>query len=89
MTEQLADLQLRILRALREHKKKDTSEIFSMDDFYKTLPVQVEKSRFREDVDILEGDDYIVKLAQASNEIGGYDITAKGLKYLRDIEEKK
>ncbi|MFQ6065814.1 MAG: hypothetical protein ACE5K3_00870, partial [bacterium] len=83
----LTDLQLRILRALREHKKKDTGVIFSMDDFYKTLPVEVEKSRFQEDVEILDDDGYIVRMAKAFGEIGDYDITAKGLKYLRQIEK--
>lgn len=87
MSNELTDLQVRILRALREHKKKDTSEIFSMDGFYKTLPVEVEKSRFQEDVDIVESDGYIIKMAQAFNEIGSYDITTKGLKYLRGIDE--
>jgi len=87
MLKDLTDLQIRILRALREHRKKETSEIFSMDDFYKSLPVEVGKSRFQEDVDILESDGYIVKQAQAFNEIGGYDITAEGLKYLREIEQ--
>lgn len=86
MTDKLADLQLRILRALREHKRKDTSEIFSMDAFYESLPVEVEKSRFQEDIDILESDGYIVRMARASNEIGSYDITAEGLKYLRKID---
>ena len=87
MSNELTDLQVRILRALREHKKKDTSDIFSMDSFYKSLPVEVEKSRFQEDIDILESDGYIIKMAQAFNEIGSYDITAKGLKYLRGINE--
>jgi len=84
MAEQLTELQLRIIRALRKHKKKDTSRIFSMDQFYNTLPLEVEKSRFREDVDILEGDSYIVKLSEKFGEIGGYDITTKGLKHLRE-----
>ena len=57
-----------------------------MDAFYKSLPVEVKKSRFQEDVDILESDGYIIKMAQAFNEIGSYDITAKGLKYLREID---
>lgn len=86
MSNKLTDLQVRILRALREHKKKDTSEIFSMDAFHKSLPVHVEKSRFQEDVDILESDGYIVRMAKASGEIGSYDITAQGLKYLREID---
>lgn len=83
----LTDLQLRILRALREDKKKDISEIFSMDAFYKNLPVEVEKSRFQEDVDILEGDGYIIGLAKVFGKIGGYEITVKGLKYLRGIDD--
>jgi len=87
MSNELTDLQVRILRALREHKMKDISEIFSMDDFYKSLPVEVGKSRFQEDVDILESDGYIIKIAPASNEIGSYNITAKGLKYLRGIDD--
>ena len=86
MSDKLTDLQLRILRALREHKKKNTSEIFSMDAFFKSLPVEVEKSRFQEDVDILESDGYILRMAKAFGEIGGYDITAKGIKYLREID---
>ena len=86
MSDKLTDLQIRTLRALREHKKKDTSEIFSMDAFYKSLPVEVEKSRFQEDVDILESDGYILRMAKAFGEIGAYDITAKGIKYLREID---
>ena len=86
MSNQLTDLQVRVLRALRKHRKKDTSEIFSMDDFYKSLSVEVEKSRFQEDVDILESDGYIIKIAQAFNEIGNYNIAAEGLKYLRGID---
>ena len=86
MSDKLTDLQLRILRALREHKKKDVSEIFSMDAFYKSLPVEVEKSRFQEDVDILESDGYILRMAKAFGEIGAYDITAKDMKYLREID---
>jgi len=86
MSSELTDVQLRILRALREHKKKGTSGIFSMDSFYKSLPVEVEKSRFQEDIDILESDGYIIKMAQAFNEIGNYDITAEGLKRLREID---
>lgn len=86
MSGKLTDLQIRILRALREHKKKDTSEIFSMDAFFKSLPVEVEKSRFQEDVDILESDGYILRMAKAFGEIGAYDITAKGIKSLREID---
>lgn len=86
MSNKLTDLQLRILRALREHKKKDVSEIFSMDAFFKSLPVEVEKSRFQEDVDILESDGYILRMAKAFGEIGAYDITAKGIKSLREID---
>jgi len=92
MSDKLTDLQLRILRALREHKNREandvlsTGEIFSMDAFYKILPVQVEKSRFQEDVDILESDGYILRMAKAFGEIGAYDITAKGIKHLREID---
>jgi len=86
MAEELTSLQIRILRALREHRKKKTSEIFSMDGFYKSLPVEVEKSRLQEDVNILESDGYIIKKAQAFHRIGDYDITAEGLKRLREID---
>lgn len=87
MSNKLTDLQIRILKALREHKKKDTVEIFSMDAFFKSLPVEVEKSRFQEDVDILESDGYILRMAKAFGKIGSYDIIAKGIKYLREIDE--
>ena len=52
-----------------------------MDGFYKSLPVEVEKSRFQEEVDILESDGYIIKKAQAFHRIGDYDITAEGLAF--------
>ncbi len=84
MTEELTDLQVKMLKALREHKKKSTSKIFSMDDFYESLSDEANKSRFQEDLDILEDDDYVEKVAQAFNEIGGYDIRPTGIKYLRE-----
>ena len=84
MSDELTDLQLRILRALREHKKKDTGKIFFMDNFRESLPVEVQKSRFQEDVDILEKDGYIFTKTKLFKQIGGYDITPKGLKYLRE-----
>lgn len=92
MGDKLTDLQLRILRALREHKNREandvlsTGEIFSMDAFYKSLPVEVQKSRLQEDIDILQSDGYIVRRGKAFGEIGTYDITAQGLKYLRNID---
>jgi len=51
MSKKLTDLQLRILRALREHKEKNTSKIFSMDDFYENLPAGIEKNHFQESQD--------------------------------------
>ncbi len=84
MAEELTDLQVEMLKALREHKKKSTSKIFSMDDFYESLSDEMDKSRFEEDIDILEDDDYVEKVAQAFNEIGGYDIRPRGVKYLRE-----
>jgi len=77
MSEKLTDLQLMILRALREYRKKDTNIIFSMDDFYESLPVEVSRDRFWEDIDILESDGYIVKEAQTFGEIGGLWYYAK------------
>lgn len=80
----MTDLQVEMLKALREHKKKNTSKIFSMDDFYESLSDETNKSRFQEDIDILEDDGYVEKVAQAFNEIGGYDIRPRGVKYLRE-----
>ncbi|MBA7650542.1 hypothetical protein ES703_58348 [subsurface metagenome] len=88
MSDKLTDLQVKILRTLREHKKKDTYKIFSMDTFYKTLPVEVEESRFREDLEILERHRYIVIVARMFGEkFPNYEITAKGIEYLRHLEE--
>ena len=84
MTEELTDLQVKILKGLREHKKKNTSKIFSMDGFYESLSDETNKSRFQEDIDILEDDGYVEKVAQAFNEIGGYDIRPRGVKHLRE-----
>lgn len=85
MTEELTDLQVKMLKALREHKKKNTAKIFSMDDFYESLSDGMDKSRFQEDLDILEDDGYVEKVAQTFNEIGGYDIKPTGIKYLREM----
>ncbi len=84
MTEKLTDLQVKMLNALREHRKTSTSKIFSMDDFYENLSNEMDKNRFQEDLNILEDDDYVKKVAQAFGEIGGYDIKPKGIKYLRE-----
>ena len=84
MADELTNLQVEMLKALKEHKKKNTSKIFSMDDFYESLSDETDKSRFQEDLDILEDDDYVEKVAQASNEIGDYDIRPTGIKYLRE-----
>ncbi len=84
MTEELTTLQVKALTALREHRGKSTSKIFSMDAFYETLKDETNEVRFQEDLDILEDDDYVKKVAQAFGEIGGYDIKPKGIKYLRE-----
>lgn len=88
MSNKLTDLQVRILRTLRKHKKKDTGKILSMDTFFKTLPVEVEKSRFQEDLEILERHRHIVMVARMFGEkFPNYEITAKGVEYLRESEE--
>lgn len=84
MADELTHLQVKMLKALREHKKKSTSKLFSMDDFYESLSSETDKSRFQEDLDVLEYDDYVKKVAQSFNEIGGYDIKPKAIKYLRE-----
>ncbi len=84
MTEELTTLQVKALKALREHRGKSTSKIFSMDAFYEILKDETNKVRFQEDLDILEDDDYVKKVAQAFGELGDYDIKPKGIKYLRE-----
>lgn len=89
MSEELTDNQIRILRALKEHRDRGTNERFSMDNFYDSLTVDVKLSRFGDDLDILRDDDYVKQVSLAFNNkyhFGTYEIESKGLKYLRTID---
>lgn len=88
MIEKFTDVQLRILRGLRECRKRRTG-VYSafVDEIYKNIPVEVNKSRFREDLDILRGDGYIERKDMTfGDDFGNYAITPDGLKVLREID---
>lgn len=90
MSDKLTDFETEILKALRKHKDINTAELFSMDEHYKNLFVDVPLNRFREKLILLEDEGYIKKInVNFNEEFGWYDITPKGLKYLINLERKR
>ena len=93
MSDKLTYFETEILKALRKHKDKNASELFSMKEFYKNdLFVEVPWNRFKEIVILLEDSGYIKKFPNSGSfddPFGCYEIAPKGLRYLRNLEQKK
>lgn len=93
MNNELTDFEIEILKALRKHNDKNASELFSMKEFHKNdLFVEVPWERFREIVILLEDSGYIKKFPNSGSyddPFGCYEIASKGLRYLRNLEQKR
>lgn len=93
MNNELTDFETEILKALRKHKERNASELFSMKEFYKNdLFVEVPWNRFKEIVILLEDSAYIEKFPNSGSyddPFGCYEIAPKGLRCLRNLEQKK
>lgn len=93
MSDELTDLEVRILTALREHKDSDSSRLFSMKEFHKqNLSVKIPWNRLKEVAILLEDEDYIRKFRDSGtfdDPFGSYEIASKGLRYLRDLAQMK
>ncbi|MHA1239145.1 MAG: hypothetical protein ACTSSJ_07960 [Candidatus Odinarchaeia archaeon] len=93
MSSKITDLQLRILKALKENidnRGKPGYTIFSMDKFYWKLDFDIEKSDFQKQLDILESYGFIIQVNKCPgvDNFGDYTITVEGIEYLRQIEGK-
>ena len=91
MNEKLTAIQMEILKALREHKARETKESFSMDELYFKFYSDVDRDKFQEFYHDLMDKGYVKRVSGPLDEkddvFGGYEITDLGLRYLDDIGE--